>query len=266
MSPRPKPSLPRRHTSCGNAHSRRNPLVRHPALRSRAACRRCRRRRESFRRVSSPGRSARTLQHGRHAEGAAHRASHPRPCAVHRHGARDRVDHGRHARLARPLGGVGDARLFAHKYGTTSYRRSQRDDPQWPGQPRAGTREIRAVGARPRRERQFLQQARHARRRRARFRRRAFAGRQHARPALRDEHAGGVLDRAASARPAPGLRAEGREADRVPRVSGGRCRAGGRPVPPRVPRTCAASPRSAEEPCRSSKAVSTRAMPFTTPH
>lgn len=231
----PSHSCPAAARRVGNADSRRNPLVRHPAARPRAAHRRRRRRREPVRRLSSPGRPARTLQHGRYAEGAAHRASHARPCAVYGHGARDRVDHGRHARLARSARRRRRCAVVrAQVRRVVVPGRSQRDDPQRPRQPRARAREIRAVGTRPRRERQLLQQAGHARRRRARFRFRTFAGRQRVRPALRDEYARGVLDRAASARSASGLCAQSREADRVPRVSGRRCRARRRPVPARM--------------------------------
>ncbi len=85
----------------GRAASRRRALVGRPPARHRAAADGAGRRRQCRRALLQPRAAARALQHGGHAQGAAHRAPDHGLRVLFGHGPHPLLDHRRHLRLAR---------------------------------------------------------------------------------------------------------------------------------------------------------------------
>ncbi len=158
MTKRLKP----RHSYCGKKTSGRRALVGRPASRHDAATDCAGRRCQCRRAVLQPRAAARALQHGRHAQGAAHRAPDHRLRVLLGHGTHPLLDRRRHLRLARPA--VRPHRRRARspaRYGATRFQ-EQRNE-RYRQRPRGhagGAGQVRAGRTRPGRQHQFLQQGR----------------------------------------------------------------------------------------------------------
>ncbi len=161
----------------------------HPARRG-AAADRLRRRRQRRCALLQPRTAARALQHGRHAQGAAHRPSDHRVRVLFGHGPDPLLHHRRHLRLARSAVRThrrrADRRALRSNAIPGTAQSALRERPR---RHAGGARQVRARRARPRRKHQFLQQGSGRRgRRRCKLASGHCQGRSVRRPALRNGH------------------------------------------------------------------------------